>query len=61
MRQLSHLPHCGYGPVNTNIVFLSDYDSYTNQYDPSCRILLLHFESIVCFFLSKYCPGLSSR
>ena len=40
--------------LNTNIIFPSDYD--TNQYDPSSGMLLWHFESIACFFLSNIIP-----
>ena len=35
-------------------ILWSDYD--TNQYNPSSSILLYHFESTACFFLSNIIP-----
>ena len=51
----------GESDLNTNIVFLNDYDSHTNQYDPSSGILPAFSVHSLFSFLSNYCPESLSR
>ena len=55
----------GKSDLNMNMIFLSDYDSHTNQYDPSSSILLLYNLSDVDFVVSheilSICPQFFGR